>query len=34
VWWSIHVWLGAPVMASLAGVLVTFLVWPVEQRNR
>jgi hypothetical protein len=29
-WWSIHMWTGAAVLAGFAGLLTSFLVWPPE----
>lgn len=33
-WWSVHMWAGAPVLAGIAGVLLSFLVWPMQTDAR
>lgn len=33
-WWSVHLWAGAPVLAGIAGLLLSFLVWPMHMPDQ
>ncbi len=31
-WWSLHMWTGMPVMAGIAGLLLSFVAWPPQEK--
>lgn len=33
VWWTVHVWTGVPFLAGAAGLLMSFIVWPLKARE-